>query len=112
MKSKTKKTRTPKPKPEKVKVTLLCCTVNGTKLGTDLGQEALNKGDVLAIRADMAPRVLTQYNPRFKEAGHEEAALSQGFYEVRHARSETRTDVGEASDKSMGTQSGRPKRGW
>lgn len=107
------------PKTKKLVAVLLTCTLDDTKLGSELGGVTLKKHDVLAIRVDMAGRVLTHYNPRFRESGREEVdKLANGTHEVRPYKapqasskdSETTSKEGQANDKSMGTQSGKPKK--
>ena len=108
---------------KKLKCMILQCTLNDTALGQELGGVSMQKGDVLVVRSDMGTRILTQYNPRFKQVGTESVeSLKHGFYEVRpmtkateekqepkkdEPKKETekkqgQTRVGVASDRSMG----------
>lgn len=95
-----------------VKCHVLECTLDNTKLGKEFGELVLNKHDLLLVRDNMAGRVETQYNPRFKRVGSEEKELSKGWYEVKvnPAKSAGKTELGKPADKSMGTQSGAPKK--
>lgn len=91
----------------------------------ECGGKYLKKGERMKVSADVAPRIMSQYRG-LKKVGETEGKLTQGHFGdlvgggeankpakkkvAPKAKEETKSEVGETTDKSMGTQSGKPKK--
>lgn len=111
------KKNNPEP-PKKINIVELEVVLNFRRAIPEWGRDGdgLERGTRVLVRADMAGRYLTQYNPHFKQIGaiREADKLKDGFYEViklNKPEPKPESKIGKPSDRSMGTSRGAARKG-